>query len=136
MAGVHEMILGLPNAYETEVGDAGCGLSGGQRQRIALARAVYGSPKLVVLDEPNANLDSEGEEALSAAIDQLKQAGTTVVLVSHRPSLMRCADKLAVLRDGALDLFGPREQVLARLVPGVVHPLRRPSADIPQEARA
>jgi ABC-type protease/lipase transport system fused ATPase/permease subunit len=136
MAGVHEMILGLPNAYETEVGDAGCGLSGGQRQRIALARAVYGSPKLVVLDEPNANLDSEGEEALSAAIDQLKQAGTTVVLVSHRPALMRCADKLAVLRDGALDLFGPRDQVLARLVPGVVHPLRRPSADIPQEAQA
>ncbi len=136
MAGVHEMILGLPNAYETEVGDAGCGLSGGQRQRIALARAVYGNPKLVVLDEPNANLDNEGEEALSAAINQLKQAGTAVVLVSHRPPLMRCADQLAVLRDGALDLFGPREQVLARLGLGTVHPLRRPSAGIPQEAQA
>jgi ABC-type protease/lipase transport system fused ATPase/permease subunit len=136
LAGVHEMIRGLPNAYETEVGESGCGLSGGQRQRIALARAVYGDPKLVLLDEPNANLDSEGEEALSAAIDHLKQAGTTVVLVSHRPSLMRCADKLAVLRDGALDLFGSRDEVLARLGPGVVHPLRRPSTAIPQEARA
>ena len=136
LAGVHDMILRLPNAYETEVGDAGCALSGGQRQRIALARAVYGNPKLVVLDEPNANLDSEGEEALSAAINQLKQTGTTVVLVSHRPSLMRCADKLAVLRDGALDLFGPREQVLARLGLGTVHPLRRPGVDIPQEAQA
>jgi PrtD family type I secretion system ABC transporter len=136
VAGVHEMILGLPNAYETEVGEAGCALSGGQRQRSALARAVYGNPMLVVLDEPNANLDSEGEEALSSAIDRLKQAGATVVLVSHRPALMRHADKLAVLRDGALDLFGPREEVLARLVPGVVHPLRRPATDIPQEARA
>jgi PrtD family type I secretion system ABC transporter len=136
LAGVHDMILRLPSAYETEVGDAGSALSGGQRQRIALARAVYGSPKLVVLDEPNANLDSEGEEALSAGINQLKQAGTTVVLVSHRPSLMRCADKLAVLRDGSLDLFGPREQVLARLGLGTVHPLRRPGVDIPQEAQA
>ncbi|MCW7542125.1 type I secretion system permease/ATPase [Aquabacterium sp. A7-Y] len=125
LAGVHEMILRLPQAYETELGDGGCALSGGQRQRIALARAVYGNPRLVVLDEPNANLDSEGEDALSRAIEQLKQTGCTVVLVSHRPPLMRHADKLAVLREGALELFGPREQVLARLSSPSVHTLRR-----------
>lgn len=126
-AGVHEMILRLPQAYDTEVGDGGTLLSGGQRQRIALARAVYGEPKLVVLDEPNANLDAEGEDALAAAIERLKQAGTTVVLVSHRPALMRSADVLAVLRDGALDAVGPRDDVLARLRPPTVHALRRAS---------
>ncbi|MDH3210185.1 MAG: type I secretion system permease/ATPase, partial [Burkholderiaceae bacterium] len=136
LAGVHDMILRLPKAYETELGDAGNGLSGGQRQRIALARAVYGQPKLVVLDEPNANLDSEGEDALSSAIARLKQAGTTVVLVSHRPSLMRNADKVAVLREGALEIFGPREQVLARLSGATVLPMRRAEHDIPQEATA
>ncbi|WKB53207.1 type I secretion system permease/ATPase [Eleftheria terrae] len=136
LAGVHEMILRLPQAYETELGEAGCALSGGQRQRIALARAVYGSPQLVVLDEPNANLDSEGEDALARAIEQLKQGGCTVVLVSHRPSLMRQADKLAVLREGQLELFGPREQVLARLSSPSVHPLRRPEAGSAAGAQA
>jgi PrtD family type I secretion system ABC transporter len=138
-AGVHEMILRLPQAYDTEVGDGGGLLSGGQRQRIALARAVYGEPKLVVLDEPNANLDAEGEDALAAAIERLKQAGTTVVLVSHRPALIRSVDVLAVLRDGALDAFGPRDEVLARLRPPAVHALRRaspPPAAAAQEALA
>ena len=125
LAGVHEMILRLPKAYETELGDAGCVLSGGQRQRIALARAVYGLPKLVVLDEPNANLDAEGETALSAAIEQLKRAGSSVVLVSHRPTLMRHVDRIAVLRDGALEIFGSRDEVLARLSGATVQPLRR-----------
>jgi ABC-type protease/lipase transport system fused ATPase/permease subunit len=137
-AGVHEMILRLPQAYETEVGDGGSLLSGGQRQRIALARAVYGDPKLVVLDEPNANLDAEGEDALATAIERLKQAGTTVVLVSHRPTLMRSVDMLAVLRDGALDTIGPRDEVLARLRGAAVHALRRasPPAATAQEALA
>jgi PrtD family type I secretion system ABC transporter len=138
LAGVHEMIMRLPKAYETEIGDGGCVLSGGQRQRIALARAVYGGPKFVVLDEPNANLDTEGEEALSAALARLKQDGATVVLVTHRPALIRHADTVAVLRDGALDMIGPRERVLGRLngtaLPAsqaspTVHPLRRPAAD-------
>lgn len=114
-AGVHEMIARLPKAYETEIGEGGCALSGGQRQRIGLARALYGAPRLVVLDEPNAHLDAEGESALMTAIESLKAAGATVVLVSHRPSLMRQADRLAVLREGALELLGPRDQVLARL---------------------
>jgi PrtD family type I secretion system ABC transporter len=128
LAGIHEMVARLPLAYDSELGDGGAVLSGGQRQRIALARAVYGSPKLVVLDEPNASLDADGEEALAAAIAALKQAGTTVVLVSHRPALMRHADTLAVLRDGALDLIGPRDAVLARLAKNSVVPLRRAAA--------
>ena len=128
LAGIHEMVARLPQAYDTDLGDAGGLLSGGQRQRIALARAVYGLPKLVVLDEPNASLDAEGEEALASAIVALKKAGTTVVLVSHRPALMRHADTLAVLRDGALDTVGPRDQVLARLAQNSVVPLRRQAA--------
>lgn len=120
-AGVHEMILHLPQAYETQIGDGGCVLSGGQRQRIALARAMYGIPRLIVLDEPNANLDGDGEEALAAAIEGLKSAKATVVLVSHRPSLMRHADKLALMRGGALELMGPRDQVLARMAGTRVH---------------
>jgi PrtD family type I secretion system ABC transporter len=124
-AGVHEMIARLPRAYDTELGVGGAVLSGGQRQRIGLARAVYGAPRLVVLDEPNAHLDSEGEDALAAALAALRELGTTVVLVSHRPALMRHADVLAVLRDGAFDIVGPRDQVLARLAGTTVHPLRR-----------
>jgi PrtD family type I secretion system ABC transporter len=126
LAGVHELIARLPQGYETELGVAGATLSGGQRQRIGLARAGHGRPALVVLDEPNAHLDSEGEAALASAVAALKAQGTTVVLVSHRPSLMRHADTLAVLRDGALETIGPRDAVLARLNGGSVHPLRRP----------
>ena len=97
------------------VGDAGAVLSGGQRQRLALARALYGEPTLVVLDEPNANLDVEGEAALSAALHELKTRGVTVILVSHRPALMSSLDKLAILKDGALEAFGPSVAVLPRL---------------------
>lgn len=115
LAHAHELILRLPEGYETQIGDGGAALSGGQRQRIALARALYGNPKLVVLDEPNANLDIEGEAALSAALRELKARGVTVVMVSHRPALMGQLDKLAILKDGALDAFGPTAAVLPRL---------------------
>jgi PrtD family type I secretion system ABC transporter len=115
LAHAHEMILRLPQGYETEIGQAGAVLSGGQRQRIALARALYGNPQLVMLDEPNASLDAEGEHALSAALAELKARGTTVVLVGHRPAMMSSLDKLAVLNEGALEAFGPANAVLARL---------------------
>jgi ATP-binding cassette subfamily C exporter for protease/lipase len=111
-AGLHEMILRFPKGYETPVGEAGSMLSGGQRQRIALARAVYGNPRLVVLDEPNANLDDAGEQALARTVAQLKQQGATVVLVTHRPGAVALADQLLVLREGRVHMLGPRDEVL------------------------
>jgi PrtD family type I secretion system ABC transporter len=112
LAGVHEMILQLPNAYETEIGEAGVALSGGQRQRIALARSVFGHPRFVVLDEPNASLDAAGEEALINAIVTLKKRGTTLVVITHRPSILRHVDKALVLRTGTVEAFGPPSEVL------------------------
>lgn len=112
IAGVHDMILRLPAAYDTEIGEGGAALSGGQRQRIALARAIYGGPKIVVLDEPNANLDNDGEVALLEAIAALKAAGTTVVLIAHRPSLLRDVDKVLILEDGAVRMFGLPDEVI------------------------
>ena len=116
MAGVHELILRLPKGYDTDVGDDGHTLSAGQRQRVGLARAIFDKPAFIVLDEPNASLDAEGEEALMRAIDAMKANGATVVIISHKPSIFRAADKMLVLREGRIELFGPRDQVMSRLM--------------------
>jgi len=116
LAGLHEMILRMPKGYDTYIGEGGSVLSGGQRQRIGLARALYGDPKLVVLDEPNASLDNDGELALLQAMAYMKQLGTTVVVVTHKVSLLSNVDKLLVLQDGALAVFGPREGVRQHLL--------------------
>ncbi|WP_321277456.1 type I secretion system permease/ATPase [Thiomicrorhabdus indica] len=119
MAGVHEMILRLPQGYDTVLrGDAG--LSGGQRQRIGLARALYGNPKVVILDEPNSNLDDQGEQALAEALQQLKAKGTTAVLISHRKQILKHVDKIILMADGQLRGFGPRDEVLKALQDGTL----------------
>ena len=115
MAGVHELILQLPNAYDTVIGPSGGVLSGGQRQRIGLARAMYDNPSLIVLDEPNSNLDEAGELALFKALQILREKGTTVVIISHRPGVLSQVDKILVLVAGAVTLFGDRQQVMAQL---------------------
>ena len=115
MAGVHELILRQPEGYDTLIGGAGGVLSGGQRQRIGLARAIYGDPKLLVLDEPNSNLDDQGERELVLAIQRIKAAGCTVVIVSHRTMILGTVDKVLVLKEGTMLAFGPRDQVLSQL---------------------
>jgi ATP-binding cassette subfamily C exporter for protease/lipase len=114
-AGVHEMILHFPQGYDTLLGDGGAGLSGGQRQRLGLARAMYGDPSVIVLDEPNSNLDDQGEQALLQAIAALRKAGKTVVLITHRTSIIGITNKLLFLRDGVAEVYGPTDQVLAAL---------------------
>ena len=115
MADVHDLILRLPDGYDTVIGATGGNLSGGQRQRIGLARALYGNPVLVVLDEPNSNLDELGEAALEKALIKLKHKKSTVLIITHRNSVLTKVDKLLVLNGGLLSVYGPKDQVIAHL---------------------
>jgi ATP-binding cassette, subfamily C, bacterial len=128
LAGCHELIQGLPEGYNTNIGEGGQALSGGQRQRVGLARSLYQIPSLVVLDEPNANLDAAGEEALLAALQKLKELGTTVILVTHKINILSIVDKLMILNDGSVQAFGSRDEILRRVVgPKVVKTAQSPA---------
>lgn len=138
LAGAHEMILRLPKGYETEIGEGGQHLSGGQRQQIGLARAMFGHPKLIVLDEPNSNLDGDSEAALLRALQELRRREVTVVLVSHRPVLVQGVEKVLLMRDGAVEMFGPRAEVLKKIMkPAQPTPIPSPAARLEgREAQA
>ncbi|WP_298270981.1 type I secretion system permease/ATPase [uncultured Bradyrhizobium sp.] len=125
-AGVHEMIIKMREGYDTQVGEQGTALSAGQAQRVALARALYGNPFLIVLDEPNSNLDSEGDEALTRAVRGARERGAVVVVVAHRPIGIEGVDQLLVLKDGRVQTFGPKETVLAQVLQRVAPPVPTP----------
>jgi ABC-type protease/lipase transport system fused ATPase/permease subunit len=112
---VHDLVQKLPDGYNTHIGDGGQALSGGQRQRIGLARAIYGMPAVIVLDEPNANLDAVGEQALVQAVAAMKQARRTVVIVTHKTNILGMVDYVLVMNEGAVQLAGPRDEVLAAI---------------------
>src|SRR5204863_5731898 len=126
-AGVHDMILTLPNGYSTEIGESGSSLSAGQRQRIALARALYRDPFIVVLDEPNSNLDAEGDAALTQAINSIRQRGGIAIVVAHRPSALEGVDMVLAMVNGGVAAFGQKEEVLRKVLrPNVVPVINRP----------
>jgi PrtD family type I secretion system ABC transporter len=129
LAGAHEMILALPNGYDTDLGDAAHKLSGGQRQRIGIARALYGDPRFVVLDEPNSNLDTAGEEALVMTLAELKKRKVTTIVVAHRPAILASIDKILALRDGAVENFGTRAEVIQRYT-SAARPAARPAGPV------
>ena len=114
LAGAHDLILRLPKGYETDIGVGGANLSGGQRQRVGLARAFFGNPKLIVLDEPNANLDEAGEQALISAMNSAREKKITTIIVSHRPSILASVNKILIMQDGAVAAFGNRDEIMAR----------------------
>lgn len=115
LAGVHSLVLHLQKGYDTEIGPSGSSLSGGQRQRIGLARALYGNPKLLILDEPNSNLDTEGEEALAFALETVKKQKITTIIVSHRTNVVNLADKIMIMKDGTIATYGSQKEVLERM---------------------
>jgi ABC-type protease/lipase transport system fused ATPase/permease subunit len=126
--GIHDMILRLPNGYDTLIGEGGIALSGGQRQRVALARALIGKPRLLILDEPNSNLDGDGEDSLRHLLVTLKSEKVSIVLIAHRPSLLTAVDKLLILANGQVAKFGPMVHVMPQLIPAAtigVTPLAR-----------
>lgn len=135
LAGVHELILGFPNGYDSLLGNGGAGLSGGQKQRIGLARALYGDPSLIVLDEPNSNLDDAGEKALNQAILFLKQRNKTVVLITHRTNLLSMTNKLLLLVNGNINAFGPTQQVLQALTNAQKAQVPRPQQAVKTESK-
>jgi ABC-type protease/lipase transport system fused ATPase/permease subunit len=115
LIGIDEVIQKLPNGYDSNIGDDGVTLSGGQKQRVGLARALYRYPKFIVMDEPNSNLDADGEQALISAIAHMKTRGATQVIVTHRPSMVQQADILMVMRSGLIHMYGPTQDVLAAI---------------------
>lgn len=123
-AGAHQLILSLPQGYDTVIGERGYALSGGQRQRLGLARALYGNPSLVLLDEPDTGLDREGEQALAQAIAMLRARGSTVVVIAHRPALIQHLDKILILVNGQVEKFGSTREILAQIMPPHVHAVR------------
>jgi ATP-binding cassette subfamily C exporter for protease/lipase len=136
--GLHETILALPQGYETSIGDDGCFLSGGQRQRVGLARAIYGNPRFLVLDEPNSSLDEAGEKALVQTLLALKAQGTTIIVITHRTSVLVAVDLMLILQDGQVKAYGPRDEVLAALQRGTqpVAQSAQPPQSTPQPAVA
>jgi ATP-binding cassette subfamily C protein len=136
LAGCQELIQHLPEGFNTQVGDGGEALSGGQRQRIGLARALYGKPSLVVLDEPNANLDAAGEDALLKAVQTLKSLQTTVVIITHKINILAGADKILIMNDGAVQAFGTRDAILQRLMGPRVVPAASPQPGVGHDPTA